>query len=180
MVALDRIVVVKEEPDSINCVRVYCDGVFDLFHCGHARALEQARLFFPNRTRLIVGICADEDVARAKGALRPILSMAERIESLRHCRWVDEIVPNSPWILSETFLEEHRIAYVAHDPEPYPHVFKDGRGRVDDVYAAVKASGQFLPIERTPGISTTDLILRCQCLCKEAGKENNRNGHNQE
>ena len=43
----------------------------------------------------------------------------ERIESVRHCKHVDEIIPHAPWITTLDFLEEHNIDYVAHDDIPY-------------------------------------------------------------
>jgi glycerol-3-phosphate cytidylyltransferase-like family protein len=29
------------------------------------------------------------------------------------------VVPNAPWVITEEFLEEHGIDYVAHDALPY-------------------------------------------------------------
>ena len=64
----------------------------------------------------------------------------ERCESVRHCRWVDEVVPEAPWVLDTAFLEKYNIDYVAHDDEPY---LSAGH---DDVYAFVKSLGLFAPL----------------------------------
>ena len=33
-------------------------------------------------------------------------------------RWVDEVIPNAPWVITKEFLDEHKIDYVAHDSLP--------------------------------------------------------------
>ncbi|KQJ95287.1 choline-phosphate cytidylyltransferase 2 [Brachypodium distachyon] len=134
-------------------VRVYADGIYDLFHFGHARALEQAKKSFPN-TYLLVGCCSDEVTNWYKG--KTVMTEEERYESLRHCKWVDEVIPDAPWVIDEEFLDKHRIDYVAHDALPYA----DASGAANDVYDFVKSIGKFKETKRTDGISTSDIIMR--------------------
>ena len=47
----------------------------------------------------------------------PHLRMAPFLLMFR--RWVDEVVPNAPWVITEEFLNEHSIDFVAHDALPY-------------------------------------------------------------
>ncbi|KAM1561407.1 hypothetical protein ACFX1Z_004532 [Malus domestica] len=144
---------IKEEEEEERPVRVYADGIYDLFHFGHASSLEQARKLFPN-TYLLVGCCGDEITHNYKG--KTVMTEKERYESLRHCRWVDEVIPDAPWVLSQEFLDKHKIDFVAHDSLPYANASGSGK----DVYEFVKSVGKFKETKRTDGISTSDLIMR--------------------
>ncbi|XP_078161324.1 choline-phosphate cytidylyltransferase 2-like [Carex rostrata] len=141
------------EVDLDRPVRVYADGIYDLFHFGHARSLEQAKKSFPN-AYLLVGCCNDEVTHKYKG--RTVMTAEERYESLRHCKWVDEVIPDAPWVINQEFLDKHKIDYVAHDSLPYA----DTSGAGKDVYEFVKKVGKFKETKRTEGISTSDIIMR--------------------
>ncbi|KAF9199249.1 choline-phosphate cytidylyltransferase [Haplosporangium sp. Z 27] len=138
-------------PPTGRPVRIYCDGIYDLFHFGHAKALEQAKKAFPD-VYLLVGVCDDKLTHSRKG--KTVMTDKERYESVRHCKWVDEVVESAPWVVDQAFLDKHQIDYVAHDDIPYKSVDSD------DVYAFVKNQGSFLPTQRTDGVSTSDLITR--------------------
>ena len=138
-------------PPKGRSVRVYADGVFDMFHLGHMRVLQQAKTAFPD-TYLIVGVTGDAETHKRKGLT--VMSAKERAESLRHCRWVDEVVEDCPWIINMKFLEEHQIDFVAHDDLPY------GASEGDDIYKPIKEKGMFLVTQRTEGVSTTGIITK--------------------
>ncbi|KAM3164772.1 Choline-phosphate cytidylyltransferase [Lachancea thermotolerans] len=138
-------------PPTDRPVRVYADGVFDLFHLGHMKQLEQCKKCMPNVT-LICGVPSDRITHKLKGLT--VLSDVQRYETLRHCRWVDEVVEDAPWCVSPEFLEQHRIDYVAHDDLPY------AAADSDDIYRPIKQMGKFVATQRTDGISTSDIITR--------------------
>lgn len=136
-------------------LRLYADGIWDLFHFGHANALRQAKLAFPHVT-LIVGCCTDADTHRWKG--KTVMTQAERCESLAHCRWVDEVIPDAPWCATDELLAAHDIDLVCHDAAPY--VDTSGLSEGGDCYEHLRKKGKFHETQRTPGVSTTELITR--------------------
>jgi len=157
-------------------IRVYADGIYDLFHQGHARQLLQAKNIFPNsEVYLMVGCCNDQLTHSHKG--KTVMTDYERYEALRHCRYVDEVVVDAPWTLDNDFLDLHKIDFVAHDDAPYTlgwlkvlikchNVDKKNKfttclgTSADDVYDFVKKRGMFVATQRTEGVSTSDIVAR--------------------
>jgi len=130
---------------------VYADGCYDMFHFGHAHQLKQIKAIHPN-IKLVVGICCDLDINKNKGHM--IMTERERVETVKHCRWVDDIIFPAPWVPTLEFMDEQGIDFIAHDTIAY-----DAPG-IDDVYKEMKLAGRFLPTLRTDGISTSDLLTR--------------------
>jgi len=139
---------------------MFVDGVFDLTHYGHMNAFRQARALGQH---LVVGVNSDESVLQAKGFL-PVLTDTERQAAVRGCRFVDEIVPASPYVMTAEYIEElvesKGIDYFVHGDDP---CFVDGR----DVYESARKAGRFCTIPRTEGISTTDIVGRLLLLTQD-------------
>lgn len=73
------------------------------------RQLEQAKKMFKH-VHLMAGVASDEETHRLKG--QTVQSLEERAETLRHIKWVDEVIAPCPWIITPEFVEKHRIDYV--------------------------------------------------------------------
>lgn len=100
-----------------------CAGVYDLLHLGHMRQLEQAKKMFKH-VYLMAGVASDEETHRLKG--QTVQSLEERAETLRHIKWVDEVIAPCPWIITPEFVEKHRIDYVGKQQRFKQSVFSVG------------------------------------------------------
>lgn len=138
--------------DRQNGLRLaFTNGCFDLLHAGHVRYLHEARR---EGDRLIVAINSDASVTRLKGAGRPLLPAAERAIILSALSCVD---------------------YVTIFSEPTPHALlqllqpdilvKGGDYGVEGIVGREVVwdyGGEVKPMNVTPGLSTTQIINRCQ------------------
>lgn len=88
--------------------RIMVDMSATLIHHGHVRLLRAAR----EHGHVIVALTTDEEI-RSKKGYEPELDFAARREILEALRFVDEVVP-SPWLIEESFLDEHRIDLLVH------------------------------------------------------------------
>ncbi len=131
-------------------VRVYVDMVADLFHYGHVDFLRKAHAL---GDYLLVGICSDEVVQASKW--KPILNMEERVACVAGCRYVDEVVPDAPWIIDRAWIKKHNIDLVVHGDDY-------AQDRLEYIYKVPIAMGIFRTVPYTPGISTTEIIRRCK------------------
>ncbi|XP_042495373.1 ethanolamine-phosphate cytidylyltransferase-like [Macadamia integrifolia] len=141
-------------------VRVYMDGCFDLMHYGHANALRQAKAL---GDILVVGVVSDEEIIANKGP--PVLSMEERLVLVSGLKWVDEVIANAPYAITEEFMHtlfsEHKIDYIVHGDDPC--LLPDGT----DAYSLAKKAGRYKQIKRTEGVSSTDIVGRILSLTRD-------------
>jgi len=131
-------------------VRVYVDMVADLFHYGHVELLRQARAL---GDYLIVGVHADEAVLAHKR--KTILTMDERIACLAGCRYVDQVLPNAPWITDRGWIAKHNINLVVHGSDY-------SQEDLNETHSDAIEMGILRTVPYSPGISSTEIIRRCQ------------------
>lgn len=135
------------------------DGAFDVMHYGHMNAF---RLGKSLGTHLIVGVNSDESITQCKGP--PLMNDNERLTMVEGCKFVNDVVPNCPYIMTSEYLDyiftTYNVDYVVHGDDP---CIVDGK----DVYASAKRLGRYRSIPRTEGVSTTDIVGRMLLMSKD-------------
>lgn len=132
--------------------RVYCCGVFDLFHIGHMKLFEKIVQSFDGPIHLIVGVHSDEDVKIYKR--KPILDLETRSKTVAYCKYVNEIIAGAPLVTTKEFIENKKIDYVIIGEE-----YKDD----GDIkwYGDAMEMGIHKYISRYEEISTDSIIKSC-------------------
>ncbi|CUV07281.1 unnamed protein product [Cryptosporidium hominis] len=133
-----------------NNSRIFVDGVFDLMHAGHFNALRKAKQF---GNELVVGINSDLDCFNLKGCY-PIYNQDERGELMKGCKWADEIVIGTPYIVEGSLLNQLNCEFVAHGDDLV--LCSDGT----DPYNEPRILGRLKIFQRTEGVSTTSVMTR--------------------
>lgn len=87
---------------------VLCNGIFDLLHVGHVRALEEARAL---GDLLVVALNGDESAGRLRGGDGPLQPAAERAEIVAALACVNLV----------TIFAEENLAATLHALRPAVH-----------------------------------------------------------
>ena len=101
----------------------------------------------------MVGVHADDELIAHKR--KPILTMEERVACVAGCRYVDEVLPNAPWITGRDWIEKHNINLVAHGSD---YSVED----LNNTHSVPIGMGIFRTVPYTSGISTTEIVRRCK------------------
>lgn len=152
-------------------IRVYMDGCFDMMHYGHCNALRQARAL---GDQLVVGVVSDDEITANKGP--PVTPLNERMIMVSAVKWVDEVIPDAPYAITEEFMkklfDEYNIDYIIHGDDPC--ILPDG----SDAYALAKKAGRYKQIKRTEGVSSTDIVGRMLlCVRERSTSDSSSNSH---
>ncbi len=163
----------KKPPINGLRYRVFTDGIYDLTHFGHFRAIQKARLAAaafletsPEDIHLVVGISGLSEQDRANYKRPPVLTRHEIRNTLQLTQGVNEVI-FSPMTTTAEVMEKQLFDLVVagEDYAPPSCHHRHGLRSVSQnkglkYYPGPIAAGRFTTFPREPDISTTDLMRR--------------------
>jgi len=130
--------------------RIYSDMAADIFHRGHVEFLKKISKLHKN-SHIIIGIHSDKCITKYKR--KPIFCMKDRIEIIKSCKFVDEVIKNAPLSITTNFLKIHKIDIVVHGNDMTDFLKKHN-------YKIPIDLGIMKTVPRWKGISTTKIIKK--------------------
>lgn len=124
----------------------YTPGIFDMFHVGHLNLLRRMK---ENFGRVVVGVHNDEQCMTYKP--KPIIPYEQRLEIVRSCRYVDEVLENADLLTTNELLDRVGADFAVAGRDDPAYIRK---------YYPVNEDRLHL-IKRTEGVSSTELRSTC-------------------
>lgn len=134
-------------------------GVFDLFHSGHVNLLRRSREL---GDRLVVVVNGDALTSSYKRP--PVMSEQDRLAVISACRYVDEAEISNTYSIRDVIVR-HGVTAVVHGDDWEVESYKQ-QIRCDDAFLD-EHGVELVLVPYTPGISTSDIIVRCARLAAE-------------
>jgi cytidyltransferase-like protein len=131
-------------------MRIFCDGVYDLFHHGHVNSLKEIKIKYPN-SYLIVGVVPD-DFAKSYKRI-PIYNQIKRSTLVKSIKYIDEVLLDYPMTMTKEFMIDNNIDLIAH-------AFKDKSDidKQEKYFEYPVKNNKMLILTYTQNVSTTELI----------------------
>merc|ERR1711920_974997 len=120
-----------------------------MFHEGHISTIKKARAL---GDWLIVGVHADRVVNEHRGKNYPIMNMQERTMALLGCRYVDDVLLEAPWCITQEMIATLGISLVV-----------DGTcfdGRDGDPHATPREMGISVTLSSESDLTVEDILTR--------------------
>ena len=132
-------------------MRIYCDGIFDLFHKGHLQHFQKIHTFFSEEIQLVVGVISDEMTIKYKR--KPVFNEIQRCKIINSLELVNEAFITDLMIINEDFISKYNIDYVIHafnneEDKKKQYIF----------FEHLIKKNKFIEIGYNQGISTTNII----------------------
>ena len=139
----------EKEDEVTGCVI----GVFDLFHIGHLRLLKRSSKIF---NKVVAAVHQDSVALRYKKKL-PVIPFEHRLEMVKGCKYVDEVItappPDGMEGCADTgldFLNENNLDYMVHSYAEQEFL--------DYHYASIIKEHRLFLLDETPDYHSSDLI----------------------
>lgn len=131
---------------------VYYQASCDLFHPG---VIERLKLAKQQGDYLYVGLWSDEMVRYYRGENYPLMCLQERLLMILACKYVDDVVIEAPFIITEDLIKSlgiHKVVNILSDEDSVRSEYKSidpfAVAKAQDIYTELPKNSDELTVEK--------------------------------